>query len=82
MKNATSIEISTREYKLTYGHNPKGRGSWGFILVDESCKKEVETVFAPSCLLYREAVAWVKAHIREEWAAELETGFLGVKAAT
>jgi len=78
-KTMKSVFFSNRDYVVSHGKNPSGRGSWAFIVTDASCGTEVETVFAPGCLTLTEAKKWMRNYIHQNWAAELATGKLYVK---
>ena len=78
-KAMKSVFFSNRDYVVSHGKNPSGRGSWAFIVTDASCGTEVETVFAPGCLTLTEAKKWMRNYIHQNWAAELATGELYVK---
>ena len=73
-----AIEITTRQYENEHGRPPRGKGQWAFEIVDDSNGQVVSTIFAPPLMTYRDAKVWAKAHVREEWAEELATGYLSL----
>jgi len=68
MAQHIGFEFSTREFELSHGRSPKGRGSWAFEYDGQ------EPVFTPGGMTYLEAKAWVKTRIRSEAPAD----FVGV----
>ncbi|MBZ9683247.1 hypothetical protein LB531_21555 [Mesorhizobium sp. CO1-1-2] len=74
------IEIYTSRYERSHGRAPKGFGGWGFIIIDESCDQEVEFFFTPPMTL-SDAKVWAKAHVRENFAEQVATGYLGLEVA-
>lgn len=75
------IQIATTKYEASHGRKPKGYGSWGFVVMDDSCGRAVETFFTPMAMTLTEARKWATNHVREKWAAEVETGFLYLEVA-
>jgi hypothetical protein len=51
-------EFDTRQYVSTYGHEPRGRGSWAFALDADGWKG---LKFTPS-MTYKEAKRWALSH--------------------
>lgn len=76
------MDISTSKYEWTHGRKPRGRGSWAFIIVDTSSETEVATIFSPGSMTYTAAKAWAKKAIKNDWSAELNTGFLRLVVGT
>ncbi|PBB96712.1 hypothetical protein [Mesorhizobium sp. WSM3862] len=74
------IEIYTTLYERSHGRKPKGYGGWGFIIIDESCDREVETFFSPAMSL-SDAKVWASAHARANFAEQVATGYLGLEVA-
>jgi hypothetical protein len=74
------IEIYTAIFERSHGRKPKGFGAWGFIIIDESCDREVETFFTPAMSL-SDAKVWAKAHAGENFAEQVATGYLGLEVA-
>lgn len=77
---ARKIEISSSKFERSHGRKPKGHGAWGFIVMDDSCDREVEIIFSPSMPL-NEAKKWAKDQVRAKYAAEIETGYLSLEVA-
>ncbi|BCH11979.1 hypothetical protein MesoLj131c_62370 [Mesorhizobium sp. 131-3-5] len=74
------IEVHTYLYERSHGRKPKGFGGWGFIVMDESCDREVEFFFTPAMTL-SDAKVWAKAHVRTNFAEQVATGYLGLEVA-
>lgn len=60
-----AIEINTRTYEWTYGHKPRGRGSWAFEIAGE-------TVWIPGSKIYTEAKREALKIARERGAREIK----------
>ena len=75
------IDIYTNTYQRSHGRAPRGRGCWGFIVVDESGDREVATFFVPGSMTLADARVWAKSYVREQYAAELATGYMALEVA-
>jgi hypothetical protein len=78
-----SIEIHDNEYRKSHGRGPRPAfGRWGFLLWDNSLRRQHgEPVFVPRSMNFADAKVWIRAHVRENFAAELATGLLSVEVA-
>lgn len=65
------IQVCTREYLLTYGRAPRGRGSWAFFF-DSST--DPWWAYAPSGLTYGEALKLAKAEAIRRGAIVIAVG--------
>ena len=57
------MEFNTREYEMSHGHTPRGRGSWAFIYF--SNKKVSSPEFVPGSVTYGEAKKAARARAKE-----------------
>jgi hypothetical protein len=74
------LEIDNHSYVMSHGKNPSGYGSWAFIITDESCGKETETIFAPASTL-TDAKKWLRNWAKENKAEDLATGYMTASVA-
>lgn len=58
-----AIRIETTTYVRSHMKEPKGKGSWGFI-IEASHGHEEHTIFSPSDCTYREACRWARRQVR------------------
>jgi len=77
---AKQIEIVTHKFESSHGRKPKGYAAWGFILMDESCNKEVETIFTPAMTL-SDAKKWVRREVQAMYPDVVETGLAYLEVA-
>lgn len=79
----TKIRIETNTYLRSHGRTPKGRGYWGFIVMDgyPSPVREYEKFFVPGSWTLTEAKARARAIVRERYSFELGTGYLYLEVA-
>jgi hypothetical protein len=75
-----AIAITTSKFERSHGRQPKGTGAWGFIVIDDSCDKEVALFFVPAMTLTA-AKAWAKAYVCKNFADEVATGYLSLEVA-
>lgn len=74
------VYISTDAYFRSHGKEPKGRGSWGFQVMDDSCNMEVDIIWTPSMTL-TEARKFATQVVNTKFAEELATGDLYLEVA-
>jgi len=55
---AISLEVNTKPYLNTHGHEPRGTGSWWFQVLDN--------IFCYQKTSYSRAVAAVKREVRQQ----------------
>ena len=56
------MNIENREYILSHGRAPKGRGHWGFLLYSTK-STEPEIIFAPGYRTLTQAKSWLKKEV-------------------
>lgn len=68
--------ISTRGYVNAHGKTPRGQGSWAFNIDDDSSNTTVETVFFTGT--YAQAKKQAIQYVKDNYAAEINTGYLSI----
>ncbi len=74
------VQINSHKFEVSHGRKPKGHGAWGFIVMDDSSNTEADIFFTPAMTL-ADARKFAANHVREHFAAELDTGFLYLEVA-
>lgn len=65
-------DIETREYELTYGKTPRGRGSWAFFF--DGDEDALKAFFTPGSTTYKEARKLAIAEAAKRGATRIEVG--------
>lgn len=74
------VRIDSTLYVRSHGKAPKGFGAWGFLVMDDSCGKEVAAIHTPAMTL-TDAKKYAKAQVAERFSEEAATGFLSLEVA-
>lgn len=64
MKTSTTIDIDPSDYVRSHMTQPRGRGSWAFLIGDS----DLPMIWTPS-MTYADAKVWAKACVRDMIAA-------------
>jgi hypothetical protein len=68
------VDFSTTDYVISYGHAPRGRGSWAFSKrrnPDMNCQRDAESIFwTPGSTTYGEAKKLATEHFRSKVGAD------------
>ena len=75
------LRISTLDYVMSHGKEPRGCEHWAFQIHDDSSCRIVRTVWCPGMKTLTAAKKWLAAWVKENMAAELATGYLSASVA-
>lgn len=74
------VRINSTLYVRSHGKAPKGFGGWLFLVMDDSCDKEVGMISTPPMTL-TDAKKYAREQVAKDWADAAATGFLSLEVA-